>query len=166
MVPSRCDHKAKVIWKYGLLAVGVIILAFPTMDLIHNQVRLSAFRHIRGKGPRARLETWSIKPKAVLQSRHHSETYFGTIEHRLPFISEIIGPVRVEMLVARLAGPNANDADLEALSHFDELEYLELVDTKITEPALKRIRDALPECDIVTIISEPNAPGHAATQRP
>ena len=55
----------------------------------------------------------------------------------------------VDILVVRLAGPGANDSDLDALTYFPELEYLELVNTNVTEAGLARFRKALPECEII-----------------
>lgn len=65
------------------------------------------------------------------------------------FISDVLGSVSVDMLVARLAGLDAEDSDLEALANFPELEYLELNDTKVSEAGIDKLKAALPKCQIV-----------------
>lgn len=145
--------KANVTRKCCLITVGLVISIFTTiavLKLIGNRIRVSAFNHLsRNAGLQAELNTWTVKPKAVLQSFPQSRTVLGTIQYKPRFIREIVHTVSVELIVARLSGPDANDTDLRALAHFPELEYLELVNTNVTESALEKFREALPECQIV-----------------
>ena len=164
---SQSKNKATILYKYGIcfiVVLFIVLMGFVFVKLTHNRLRMSAFKHLRrNQRKRALLDTWSAKPKAVLKSFPQTKTVFGTIEPRPRWTSEIVG---VKIVVGRLSGPDADDSDLYALSRFHELEYLELVNAGISESALNKLREAVPDCQIVNINTEPYASGHAVTQRP
>jgi len=164
---SQSKNNATILYKYGIcfiIVLFIVLTRFGFVKLTHNRLRMSAFKHLRrNQRTCALLDTWSVKPKAVLESFPQTQTVFGTIEPRPRWISEIVS---VKLIVGRIAGPDADDSDLYALSRFHELEYLELVNAGISESALNKLREAVPDCQIVNKTTEPNASGHAAAQKP
>lgn len=50
---------------------------------------------------------------------------------------------------ARLVWDEVDDTDLAALEHFPEMEYLELVDTAVTDDGVEKLQRALPKLHIV-----------------
>jgi hypothetical protein len=147
---SRRNKAATILYKCGVSSILVflaIIMAFGAVKGTYNRQRISALEHLfRNERPRAMVDTWSVPPKAVLQSFPPSQTVFGTFEPRPRWLREILG---IKIVCARLAGPNANDSDLDALAHFEELEYLEIIDAAVTDSAIDKLRTAIPDCQIV-----------------
>jgi hypothetical protein len=163
---SQSKNKATILYKYGIcfiVVLFIVLMGFVFVKLTHNRLRMSAYKHLRRNQRTCALLDRSVKPNAVLKSFPQTQTVFGTIEPRPRWIREIDG---VKLVVGRLSGPDADDSDLYALSRFHELEYLELVNAGISESALNKLREAVPDCQIVNITTEPNASGHAVTQRP
>lgn len=149
---SQYPNKIKIIRRALLIIIGFGILTIIFIflnSIVNNYARMAAFDHLcRNERPRANLDTWSISPKAVLQTFPQSQTVFGTVEHKIKFISDILGLRSVKLYVARLAGQYADDKDLEALARFPELEYLEVINANVTKDGLNKFRKALPDCEI------------------
>ena len=148
-------NKIRTIRRAFLIIIGLAIIALMAIFLnsvIAHYERMAAFKHLCRNVSivRANLDTWSISPKAVIQSFPQSQTVFGTIEHKTGFVSDIFGLRNADIYAARLSGPYADDTDLDALTKFAELIYLELINTNVTEEGINKFKEKLPECEVIS----------------
>ena len=131
-----------------MLAVALVaVLLAPVSVWWRNRSRVAAFGHLsRDERVRALLDTYAIPPREVLESLPETETIIG-IKRPWPDWTQAFVGVRI--VNARLAGDGVDDTDLAALEHFPEMEYLELVDTKVTDDGVEKLQRALPKLHIV-----------------
>jgi len=61
-------------------------------------------------------------------------------------MQEILG---ISIINARLVGSSVSDSDLHALACFQEFEYLELVNTNVSDAAVRELQNMIPEVKIV-----------------
>jgi hypothetical protein len=148
-------NKTTTVRRAFLIIIGLGIIALMAIFLnsvIAHYERMVAFNHLCRHGrARANLDTWSISPEAVIQSFPQSETVLGTIEHKTRFVHDFLGLTNADIYVARLSGPYADDTDLDALTKFTELVYLELINSNVTEEGVNKFKEKLPKCEILYI---------------
>jgi hypothetical protein len=62
---------------------------------------------------------------------------------------QIVRRSDVQVEEARLFGPNIDDVTLSTLRTYPKLEYLELVDTNVSDVGVQKLQEALPSLRIV-----------------
>jgi hypothetical protein len=140
-------NKTTTVRRAFLIIIGLGIIALMAIFLnsvIAHYERMVAFNHLCRHGrARANLDTWSISPEAVIQSFPQSETVLGTIEHKTRFVHDFLGLTNADIY--------ADDTDLDALTKFTELVYLELINSNVTEEGVNKFKEKLPKCEILYI---------------
>jgi hypothetical protein len=144
--PSRGRLTAALWLAGGLAAVGLLLAGWAAAVLVRDYPRAAAFDHLRrDERTQALLDTWLVPPEEVLQAFPETQTVIG-VRQAGGWLQEVVG---VRIPAARLAGPGADDTDLAALRRFPEIEYLELVNTSVSEAAVEEFKRAVPGCKLV-----------------
>jgi len=135
-----------------LAMVLVAVLLAPVSMWWHNRSRIAAFRHLERNVSILAL-LGSSEPREILSGAAESphaekgkESVLG-VKRPWPHWMDIL--VGLSVVSARLVGDGVNDTDLAALEHFPEMEYLELVDTAVTDDGVEKLQRALPKLHIV-----------------
>ena len=129
-----------------IVAIASVLLT-PLATWLRCRPRVIAHGHLRrNERTFAMLETWEVPPADVLASYPPSSTIIGSVSRGPSWMQEILG---VNILNARLVGSSVVDSDLHALAYFPELEYLELVDTNVSDTAVRELKDANPDLQLI-----------------
>lgn len=127
----------------ALLAVAIT----PVSVWWQNRSRVAAYSYLRrDERGGALLDTWAIPAGEVLESFPETESVIGIKRRGPDWTQDIVG---VRIVNARLVGPRVDDTDLAALEYFSEMEYLELIDTQVTDDGVKKLQRASPKLRIV-----------------
>ncbi len=161
--------KRKLRWyqfnlKHLLLAMALVaVLLSPVSVWLHNRSRVAAFSHLRrDQRSGVLLDTWLIPPREVLESFPETKTIIGIKRPWPDWMQEFVG---VRIVNVRLCGDGVDDTDLAALEHFPEMEYLELVETKVTDEGVEMLQQALPKLRIVRVARPERRDGRGRRQR-